>query len=212
MNKLNKDNFYDEILSQRNILSMWVKKNYIAEEDDLKDLYKTSVYETIKTIIRDIDFIEFLHTSKNFEDEIFYPSRSIYENCLRIRYIRNISENQQQELATKELLRLSVRYYDTTEEESFKNIFNKISNGKYKNIGDFRKINDAFPNIKKMITKTEISKTPEKIDEEYFLYQGLCEASHGKNMSRKKDSNFYGFVGMVYKSLDDLIICIKSTE
>ena len=164
----------------------------------------------MKTIIRDIDFIEFLYKSDNFEDEIFYPVRSIFENCLRIRYIKNISKNQRQELATKELLRLFARYYDKTKKEWFKDRFNEISNGKYK-INGLKRMNDAFPSIKKMIIKTETLKIF-KEEDEYFFYQGLCESSHGKIMSRKNDSDFYSFIGVADNSLDDLVICIKNTE
>lgn len=205
MDESTKNDFYNKILLQRKGLNAWVVENYIAEKDDLKDLYKTLVYETIKNIIRDIDFIEFLCKGDNFEDEIFYPVRSIFENCLRIRYMKNISKNQRQELSLKEFLRRSKRFYDVTKDQKFEEIFNEISNSQCGDIKQFEIKNDSFPKIRDMLTALD----SEKANEIYFLYQDLCESSHGKVMSRKRSLEFFGFISMAQKSLENLIITMS---
>ena len=126
----------------------------------MKDLYKTFLYQTIRSIIKDLD------------------------------------------ICTREILRLFKRHFDleTTQKDNFKENFIKVSAEKYGVIENYSNSNDSFINTKEMICKTIEDRS--QIDNQYFLYQGLCELSHGKMLARlPSERENFGIIGMAYMSL-----------
>jgi hypothetical protein len=143
-------------------------------------------YITLKNIWENIEFILSLGRGKN-RNYAFYPARTIVENTFRLDYFTRQKNERQEEIALKEVARISKRLYDMEfndgnlePAEKFKGYYDTSAKwGSLPNIDDVTERElEPFPSIKDLMKDSKI----EGGIKWYPIYQALAEMSHGKLM------------------------------
>jgi hypothetical protein len=157
----------------------------IKEADIEKSIRFLYFINTINNVWDNADFILALGKGRN-RRYAFYPTRSILETIFRLEHFTRQKKEGQDDIATREILRINKRMYEQELADSgdgakfieFYQFFAK--NGNYPNIQDANPNDDPFPSMRKMAETSKI----EGGSKWYPEYQVLAELTHGKLMAK----------------------------
>ncbi len=172
----------------------------------------------VEEIWKDVDFAISLGKGRN-RSFIFYPTRSVLENVLRLEFYSQQDVATQNDMARREMLRIAKRYYELEKSQgrdttNLKDFYDQMAKGSTSpDIDDAKENDDPFGAgfIKIQATsKTLMFKNMEL----YTVYQGLAELTHGKMLSRMilELDDFSEYVRCLMYLHTLSIACLKITD
>ncbi|MDD5749503.1 MAG: hypothetical protein PHO91_01825 [Patescibacteria group bacterium] len=145
-------------------------------KNELRYIYVVETFEAIN------DCISLSHKLNTPKEHVhgLVVIRPAFENLLRLEYFLNQTKEKQNELATKEVLKIAARFYKFTGDEKYKTYYKKFNKEAItsNDIERFDTKDKIFPDIKTLINKTKIN-----IKDLEFIYSNLSEFSHGRLMA-----------------------------
>lgn len=160
-----------------------ILNDYEKSTDKIKQVGHIYVFRTVRNFWDNAELAFLMRKNKSMKNFIFYPVRTCMETLMRFIYFCETPQSEKDIISRKEILRIYVRLYKRNQLDGLSNIknieaYNTLANGL--GIPDINHVNnknlDPFPQMPELCNKSGMKNSKTL----YFLYQFLCESSHGK--------------------------------
>ena len=187
-------------------VQMALLKKYSKEVRDIEPGFAYFL-PTLEFAWKNIDFAVSLGSGR-WKAFNVYPTRVVFETVFRIEYYINKKVEVQNDIWSKEILRVNKRFHEATDSEVFKENHDNIKPflDNPESLPDIEEyvLSDPFPRIEQLIKDSKLKGFNNDL---YFHYRYLSEANHAKLLSIHMQNDE---VAQYRRSLVYIFWCSKS--